>query len=473
MSRGVATPMLVKVSALMPSPTNPRKRFDETALAELSRSIDQVGLLSPILCREIPDADPKSKVKYEIVAGERRWRAAKLSNLKDIPIVLRELSDDEVIECQIVENLQRVDVDPLDEARCLQVLSERMTIGDIAGKIGRSWGFVNRRLKLLALRPEIQNALETGEVTLAWAEIAATIPEEMQADALVAFRGYYGPKTVGDLKVWVLGRSSRFEAAQWDPNDENLLPMAGKCSACAFNSANSLFDEGGGHICQNRQCFQAKTDAWFERIQQSEGAAAFDPQTHRMIRPDEEPPDHAFRAVSQQSYGLAKPGEPFMVVLRSDETGASSKADRKAELARQKLENKYRHLLSLAISEAIPQDMTWEGIEPIIRAHISTTVSAFQFPPMSGAKYSGVGIPDFGIPTAGNGNRFNESVEATWASFTPSQLAHVILGVAARREVPYGDNDYQRVETPKVLLAYADLLSIDLDHIRKEAEISK
>src|SRR5689334_19780351 len=156
----------IALAAITASKTNPRKRFDQAALDELADSIKRHDVLQPILLR--PNGGPDT---YELVAGERRFRAAKAAGLVDIPATVRVLSDAEVLEIQVVENLQRSDLHELEEAegyeqllKCSHPNGERYTVDEIAAKVGKSRSYVFARLKLCALCPEARKAFYAGEL---------------------------------------------------------------------------------------------------------------------------------------------------------------------------------------------------------------------------------------------------------------------------------------------------------------------
>ncbi len=156
------------------SKTNPRRQFDETKLAELADNIRQHGVLQPVLVRPMPDGEPGF---YELVAGARRYRASKLVGRESIPATVRDLTDTECLELQLIENLQRAYVHELDEARgyaaLMRLQPENYTAEVLAEKIGRSEKYVYARLRLLHLIEDAQEAFYLGKLTVAHAfEIA-------------------------------------------------------------------------------------------------------------------------------------------------------------------------------------------------------------------------------------------------------------------------------------------------------------
>ncbi|KAA5803834.1 ParB/RepB/Spo0J family partition protein [Alkalicaulis satelles] len=172
------------VAVLSPNPDQPRKRFDEAELDALAQSISGQGLLQPILVRPLP-GDPE---RYQIVAGERRWRAAQRAGLHDVPVVIRELTDRETMEIAIVENVQRADLNPVEEARALSQLVERFghTQEDVAKAIGKSRAHVANMLRLLALPSGVLSMLESGALTAGHARaVAASDDPEALARQIV------------------------------------------------------------------------------------------------------------------------------------------------------------------------------------------------------------------------------------------------------------------------------------------------
>src|SRR5690606_32865667 len=127
------------MDAITPDPNQPRKTFDENSLRLLSESISQHGVLQPITVRE-------SGKDFIIVMGERRYRASKLAKQKTIPVIIREYTDNDVLEVQIIENLQRRDVEPTEEAEAIAYLTERYSATEIAKRLGRTENFVRQRL---------------------------------------------------------------------------------------------------------------------------------------------------------------------------------------------------------------------------------------------------------------------------------------------------------------------------------------
>ena len=156
----VATNTL-SINEIVPNKDQPRKTFDEGALQELADSIVQHGVLQPLLVRPLPTGG------YQLVAGERRWRASRMAGLKEVPVVIKELSDVETMEIAIIENLQREDLNPIEEAEGLQALIDRcgFTQEEIAVSVGKSRPAIANSLRLLKLPQEVRDMTRNGQIS--------------------------------------------------------------------------------------------------------------------------------------------------------------------------------------------------------------------------------------------------------------------------------------------------------------------
>jgi ParB/RepB/Spo0J family partition protein len=174
----------IPLEQIRPSKTNPRKNFDKAQLEELAESIREKGVLQPILARPVARSGGAEE-GYELVAGERRYRAAKDAGLQAIPAVVRQLTDIEVIEVQVIENLQRADLHPLEEADGYrQLMAKKYDVAKIAARTGRSVKYVYDRVKLLSLTKEAQKAFLAGEFTAGHAVILARLKPADQERAM-------------------------------------------------------------------------------------------------------------------------------------------------------------------------------------------------------------------------------------------------------------------------------------------------
>ena len=149
------------LTEIVPNKEQPRKTFDEGALEELADSIKQHGVLQPLLVRPLPSGG------YQLVAGERRWRASRIAGLKEVPVVVKELSDIETMEIAIIENLQREDLNPIEEAEGLQALIDRcgFTQEEVATSVGKSRPAIANALRLLKLPSEVREMTKNGEIS--------------------------------------------------------------------------------------------------------------------------------------------------------------------------------------------------------------------------------------------------------------------------------------------------------------------
>lgn len=169
--------MSLRIAAIEPNKDQPRDRFDQNALSELADSIREHGVLQPIVVRALPGGS------YQIIAGERRWRAARMAGLSEIPAVIIEAGDDKVMELALIENLQREDLTPIEEAMGYRTLMETygLTQEQVARRMGKSRPVIANALRLLNLSPGALARLEKGELTAGHARMLAGLetPEEM------------------------------------------------------------------------------------------------------------------------------------------------------------------------------------------------------------------------------------------------------------------------------------------------------
>lgn len=154
----------IPLSSIRPNPHQPRREFKQESLEELAQSIKSQGVLQPILVRPLVDDDEHS---YELIAGERRWRATRLAGLRSIPALVKDLSDEDSLTIAIIENLQREDLNPMDEAQGLYQLQQRLNLNQdaLAQRIGKSRPALANALRLLQLPDSIQDDLRTGRLT--------------------------------------------------------------------------------------------------------------------------------------------------------------------------------------------------------------------------------------------------------------------------------------------------------------------
>ena len=186
--------LTVSISSIEPNRFQPRKNFDEAALAELADSIREHGVLQPLLVRRIDDGNALSGDSYQLVAGERRWRAARMAGLSEVPVVVKEMTEAEVMEFGLIENLQREDLNPLEEAGGYRDLIETygFTQETVARKVGRSRSAVANALRVLKLPSEIHPYLTDGTLSMGHAKALGGIDDkekQIELAKLIAEKG--------------------------------------------------------------------------------------------------------------------------------------------------------------------------------------------------------------------------------------------------------------------------------------------
>src|SRR5438128_721809 len=267
----------VPITALTESASNPRKRFAENSLSELAASFKTQGILAPLLVRELNES------KYEVIAGARRLRAAKLADLETVPVRIVKLSDAQAIEAQCVENLQREDIHPLEEAlgfKSLLELGEPYNIAHIAARAGKSEAYIYGRLRLADLIPPVAEAFLKDKITIGHALLIAKLPAAQQQEAFAAaFRGMWTTEgntqvliPVKELAAWIESNILlQLASVPFDKQDEGLVPAAGSCVNCpkrtGFNKL--LFADVRKDSCTDPQCFRAKVDAHISKTMET------------------------------------------------------------------------------------------------------------------------------------------------------------------------------------------------------------
>ena len=166
---------MLPVESLRPNPDQPRRHFDEAALGELTASLRAKGVIQPLIVRP----DPREKGRFEIVAGERRWRAALRAGLAEVPVLVRDYADAELLEIAIIENVQRADLNPIEEAVGYQQLIDEhgYTQVQLAEVIGKSRPHIANTLRLLKLPESVREYLRTGQLSAGHARALVTVPD--------------------------------------------------------------------------------------------------------------------------------------------------------------------------------------------------------------------------------------------------------------------------------------------------------
>lgn len=280
-----ADPYLVAFSL-----NNPRRRrgLDIESLNALAASIKTQGLAQPILVRPLPGSraqdtfadrpEGRPLPEYELVCGERRLRACRIAELEAIPMLVRDLTDEAALELQLVENIEREDLDPIEEAEGFELLRTKLgySVEQIADRIGRGKGdsYVRKAIKLLALTPESREALYEGHLGRSTAPLVAQYPEAQQADVVEYIKSLAKngePAPFRAVKPQVYTRFNLdLSRAVWPLDDADLVPAAGACSTCPKRSGAhaDLFGEtdAGPDSCADADCFAGKREAHVARV---------------------------------------------------------------------------------------------------------------------------------------------------------------------------------------------------------------
>ena len=178
-SNGKATETIVKITQIEPNRDQPRKEFEKEALEELSDSIKQHGLIQPILVQDRKD-------HYEIIAGERRWRAARLAGLKEVPVIIRNYSEQEIVEISLIENLQRKDLNPIEEAMAYKKLMTDFDLKqeEVAVKVSKSRSTITNSMRLLKLSNKVQELVIKGKLSEGHARTLLSLEDSSVQDEL-------------------------------------------------------------------------------------------------------------------------------------------------------------------------------------------------------------------------------------------------------------------------------------------------
>jgi|GEM_PF-1415172 len=288
---------MVPVDRLTPTPDNKRRPITQSSVESLAKSLVREGVLQPILVRPIADKDGW----FEIRAGERRWRAAKLAGLTHIPAVVRSLDDVSALSVTIAENLQRQDLHPLEEAATIQQAFDRgYDAKAVAARLGKSVVHIARRASLTRLckewRDEVLKAdSDASRLSVAHLELVARLPEETQR--ILAENSFHrvfarGFPTVDELKRLIDAGLQSLRAMPWSLEDDTLDPKAGSCLNCPKRSGMlpMLFEADDapkdGKVsksdrCLDPVCFEGKTVA---HLQQRESALRTEHPTLRLVQ---------------------------------------------------------------------------------------------------------------------------------------------------------------------------------------------
>mgnify|MGYP000620886441 CR=1 FL=1 len=220
--------VLVPVEKIIPNPDQPRRDFEPDALKDLADSIRQKGVIQPLIVRRIADSD-----SYEIVAGERRWRAAQIAQLHELPVIIREFSDSEVLEIAIIENIQRAELNAMEEAQAYRQLMDRFghTQEKIAEALSRSRSHIANLLRLLSLPDDVQSMVKVGKLSAGHARALITTSNAPELARQVVARGLSVRETEDLVRKSTIDPAKRRALRQSSGKDADTRALEADISA--------------------------------------------------------------------------------------------------------------------------------------------------------------------------------------------------------------------------------------------------
>lgn len=307
---------IIPIENLRSGQYQPRRRMNDEHLQELAQSIGDKGILQPLLVRR----DPTDETEFEIIAGERRWRAAQLARIHEVPAIVRELSDQEALEIALVENLQREDLSPLEEAEGYRRLKDEFdyTQEELASSLGKSRSHVANTLRLLTLPDPVKILLDDGELTAGHARALINAEDPVGLARKVARRGL----NVRQTEKLVQGRPTPPRTVQEPEKDADTLALERDLSNLLGLRVGIQFRGGRGNLTIH-----------YESLEQ------LDDILHRL---------------SQGAHGMPSQGDPLMGL---DESGMEELLAEDAEL-----------LAGGAAGEEVPGGLDAEPVEPLSEA---------------------------------------------------------------------------------------------------------
>ena len=255
----------IPVASIFPNPKNPRKTYDQNAIEELAQSMDEHGLIQPITVRPIDDA-------FQIVVGHRRWRAALHAEWTDMPCIVREMSDKEVAEAMLVENLQRVDVDPVEEAQAVDsAIEQGMSIAEVALRLGKSRQWVATRMQIACMGKEIHEYLRSERLTIGHLQVLALV-RNVELRNQLAKGAASRHMTISELRAEVEKEMRSLDDAPWDliarfEDDEGYIKPCHICSDQTASQAD-LFGESKANRCIDGECWNRKLEAHIKKVKE-------------------------------------------------------------------------------------------------------------------------------------------------------------------------------------------------------------
>ena len=504
----------IPINLLSPSPTNPRKHFDPARLDELAISIKTHSVLQPILVRPIANAKAGAPL-YEIVAGERRWRGSKLAEQPSIPALVRQLTDFEVLEMQVIENLQRDDLSPLEEAAGYHSLLRKpdglqgyATAEELAHRIGKSRRYVFNRLKLLDLVKAGREAMQDGKLSPSIALLVARLPEHTQPDAIKLLLAGWGgePYTQRAAERTLEDRFMlRLDKAPFKITDASLVEKAGSCRECPKRTGANpdLFDDvKSADTCTDSVCFHLKADQHKANIiaaAKAEGTVVITGADAKKVMPDRYGAMKGYLDLDKEDFRIGPksigkmlgkdapqavllenphthelvkvvPTAEAMAVLKSKGIVKSEKLTSSSAADREKaLKAKAATAWRLAAVEQLGGVIEGELPDP-------AAFAAFMWPEIALAMWRGLGNDDskrveklmqweaLGSPYADSGVRAKE--EQRIRDLSHGALGKLIAFMCLTGEIHVSEYNLNREH--QVITRFADQLDVDVQVIRRE-----
>lgn len=330
------TVVLLPVDKCHRSPSQPRRRGPDKLTEDFVSSIREKGVLQPIVARV------RKAGGWEIVFGHRRHEGSVIAERATIPAIVRELSDDDVFEAQLIENVHREDMHPLDEADGFKRMIEKShrTVQQVADRIGRPIAYVAQRLKLCELGPAVRTALDKGEITLGVAVVLARVPSSLQAEALkLLWRGIGAAEAKSRLEETYL---MRLDQAPFDVASVTLVSKAGACTVCPKRTGQQkeLFaDVKSPDLCTDRVCYRSKLDAvWQIRKVEAKagGRSVIEGKASKEISQGY---SREYRKLDEQDYTVNKKvgailgkDHPSISLVRDERSGAIIEVAKRADV---------------------------------------------------------------------------------------------------------------------------------------------
>ena len=497
---------MYEIVKLRASPNN-RKRFNEQALQELAASIKAMGVAQAILIRPVTPT-PDAPAEYEIVAGERRFRASKIAGKTLIPALCRQLSDLDAAKIRILENLQREDPHPIEEAEGYQVLMQQhgFDADQLAYEVAKSRSYIYGRLKLCALTEKARDACFDDKISPSIALLIARIPVKRLQDECLkeVLTSWNGPMSYRTAAQHVESHYMlNLKKAAFSTADEALLPAAGSCKACPKRAGNQpeVFQDIGADVCTDPTCFKAKSEAHVVRVKRlakESGMAVLSGADAKKVMPHSYYSDlkGGYIAVDKPIYSdeknrslrqilgkelpsltlLENPHNGEMVYIAKQDDVAplleakgmsapkadNSHRDRERELeARAKLEREYRKRLFQATHHASLMMNLVDADLRLIAMQMFDNLPWNTIPTKLLIETYGWNEGLFDYPR-------REKMRAAVDALTPAQLNQFIRDCSLCRDIDVNVYTDTEKSKPEQLLAFAQRAKVDAKKIRAE-----